>query len=252
MCLTCSILHELGNALERDSQTKICSSGAFSTTQDVLKECMAVFEKIDSEIDKRDQEKGTNGLLRGAQKITLTFQGPDLDLEKSNLERLKYTMLLMLNVLVYAGQLRKYTKSGWGVRIYINRHQGRLEIHARQSAKSNPITSRRKERERHYISSIKSICTYRSHESKRTPSKIYQNSKYRPGAFLSKTASLFSNGSRRAFSSRPKAVQRGRCVPPEPRREPSPQNQEWCPKCALGGSSSFPTHPWAVCNSGSS
>ncbi|KXG52216.1 uncharacterized protein PGRI_085000 [Penicillium griseofulvum] len=105
--LTCSVLHELGKALEQDSDTKICSSGAFSTTQDILKECREVFEKIDSGIEKREQEKGTNRRLRGAQKFTLGFQGPDLDLLKSNLERLKSTMLLMLNVLMYAGQIRK-------------------------------------------------------------------------------------------------------------------------------------------------
>ncbi|OQD96496.1 hypothetical protein PENVUL_c090G08929 [Penicillium vulpinum] len=98
--LTCSVLRELGKALDQDSQTKICSPGAFSTTQDVLKECRAIFEEIDSEIEKHDQEKGTNRLLRGVQNITLGFQGPYLDLLKSNLERLKSTMLLMLNVLM--------------------------------------------------------------------------------------------------------------------------------------------------------
>ncbi|KAJ5371918.1 hypothetical protein N7517_003924 [Penicillium concentricum] len=105
--LTCSVLHELGKALKQDSQTKLCSSGAFSTTEDVLKECREIFEKIDGEIEKRDQEKATNPLLRAAQKITLGFHGPDLDLLKCNLERLKSTMLLMLNVLMYAGQVRR-------------------------------------------------------------------------------------------------------------------------------------------------
>ncbi|KAJ5424712.1 hypothetical protein N7445_010685 [Penicillium cf. griseofulvum] len=105
--LTCSVLHELGKALEQDFDRKLCLSGAFSTTQDVLKECTEIFEKIYNEIEKRDQEKGTERLLRGAQKLTLGIHGPDLSLLKSNLVRSNYIVLLMLNVLMYAEQIRK-------------------------------------------------------------------------------------------------------------------------------------------------
>lgn len=108
--LTCSVLHELASALKQDSETQLCSPTAFETTTEILKECKAVFEKINDEI-KRDQATEKNPILRGAQKLTLAFQGPDLDLLKSNLERLKSTMLLMLNVTMYAGQIRKYVES---------------------------------------------------------------------------------------------------------------------------------------------
>lgn len=64
--LTCSILNELGKTLELDDQARPCSKQAFSTAQDVLKECEAVFQQIDTAIEKYDQDTDTNRLRRGA------------------------------------------------------------------------------------------------------------------------------------------------------------------------------------------
>ncbi|KAJ6157723.1 hypothetical protein N7470_005315 [Penicillium chermesinum] len=105
--LTCSILQELGKALEQDEQTKLCSPRAFDTAQDVLAECKTVFEGIDSAMEKQSQENARNAFLRRARKIGVAFMGPNLDLLKSNLERLKSTILLMLHVIMYARQLRQ-------------------------------------------------------------------------------------------------------------------------------------------------
>ncbi|CAG8903688.1 unnamed protein product [Penicillium egyptiacum] len=105
--LTCSILNELGKTLEQDDQTKLCSKQAFSTAQEVLQQCKSVFEEIDTAIEKHSQENEKGRLVRQARKITIAFLGPDLDVLKSNLERLKSTTLLMLHVIMYAGQLRR-------------------------------------------------------------------------------------------------------------------------------------------------
>ncbi|KAJ5788443.1 hypothetical protein N7457_003433 [Penicillium paradoxum] len=105
--LTCSILKELGKTLGNDEQTKLCSKQAFSTAQDVLKECKSVFEEIESAIDKHSQENEQSRLMRQARKITIALLGSNLDVLKGNLERLKSTTLLMLHVIMYAGQLRK-------------------------------------------------------------------------------------------------------------------------------------------------
>ncbi|KAL4732822.1 hypothetical protein BDV11DRAFT_176312 [Aspergillus similis] len=105
--LTCSILNELGKTLEQDDQARLCSKEAFSTAQDVLQECRAVFQQIETAIEKYNQETETNRLRRGARKITAVFLGPNLDVLKSNLERLRTTTLLMLHVIMYARQLRK-------------------------------------------------------------------------------------------------------------------------------------------------
>ncbi|CAI7632751.1 unnamed protein product [Penicillium pancosmium] len=105
--LTCSILQQLGKVLEKDEKTKICSQQAFHTAQDVLGECKTVFEGINNAMEKQKQEGARGTFLRGARKLTVAFMGPNLDLLKSNLERLKSTMLLMLHVIMYAEQLRR-------------------------------------------------------------------------------------------------------------------------------------------------
>ncbi|KAJ5250128.1 hypothetical protein N7489_000538 [Penicillium chrysogenum] len=105
--LTCSILNELGKTLEQDDQTRLCSKQAFFTAQEVLQECKSVFEEIDTAIEKHSQDNEKNRLMRHARKITIALLGPDLNVLKSNLERLKSTTLLMLHVIMYAGQLRK-------------------------------------------------------------------------------------------------------------------------------------------------
>lgn len=106
--LTCSILSELGKILEHDDQANLCSKEAFYTTQAVLKECNAVFKQIESAIEEYDQGAESNIFRRRTRKITAAFFGPDIEVLKSNLERLKSTILLMLHVIMYAGQLRKY------------------------------------------------------------------------------------------------------------------------------------------------
>jgi hypothetical protein len=103
----CSVLRELASALEQYSETKLCSPAAFATTKDVLKKCKVILRRSTMR-SNMIRKKKTNMLLRGSQKLTSAFHGPDLDLLKSNLERLKATMLLMLNVTMYAGQIRSF------------------------------------------------------------------------------------------------------------------------------------------------
>ncbi|CAG7938747.1 unnamed protein product [Penicillium nalgiovense] len=105
--LTCSILNELAKALEQDDQAKLCSKQAFCIAQEVLQECKAVFQQIENAIEKHNQDGEKNCFTRGARKVTVALLGPNLDVLKSNLERLKSTTLLMLHVIMYAGELRK-------------------------------------------------------------------------------------------------------------------------------------------------
>ncbi|CAG8007875.1 unnamed protein product [Penicillium nalgiovense] len=105
--LTCSILKELAKALEQDDQAKLCSKQAFCIAQEVLQECKAVLQQIEDAIEKHNQDGEKNCFTRGARKVTVALLGPNLDVLKSNLERLKSTTLLMLHVIMYAGELRK-------------------------------------------------------------------------------------------------------------------------------------------------
>lgn len=106
--LTCSILSQLGKALEQDKETKLCSQQAFLTAQEVLGECEKIIKQVEETIEKKDPSSGRNKWERGTRKLTIVLLGPDLDILKSHLDRLKSTMLLMLNVIMYAREINRY------------------------------------------------------------------------------------------------------------------------------------------------
>ncbi|KAJ5799251.1 uncharacterized protein N7518_001319 [Penicillium psychrosexuale] len=105
--LTCSILHQLGKILEQDSLTKLCSQQAFLTAQEVLEECEKIFNQIDEAIQKKDPGSGKNKWERGTRRLTIVILGPDLDVLNSHLDKSKSTMLLMLNVIMYAREINR-------------------------------------------------------------------------------------------------------------------------------------------------
>ncbi|KAK6811721.1 hypothetical protein RU639_012575 [Aspergillus parasiticus] len=106
VALTCNVLRQLGDSLQQDEDAKLYSMEAFATAQQVLGECRKVFQRIGDAVDYPDQ-KATKGLLqRAARKVGFLCIEEDLEVLRVNLERLKSTMLLMLNVIMYAGQLR--------------------------------------------------------------------------------------------------------------------------------------------------
>ncbi|KAJ5988858.1 hypothetical protein N7481_004068 [Penicillium waksmanii] len=98
---------ELGATLRQDAQAKVCSEKAFKTAQEVLDECNIIFNRIDEAIEKENARSGKGRFQLRAQKLTIAFLGSDIDLLKSNLERLKSTMRLIPNVIMLAGQLRR-------------------------------------------------------------------------------------------------------------------------------------------------
>lgn len=107
VALTCNVLRQLGDSLQQDEDAKLYSMEAFATAQQVLGECRKVFQRISDAVDYPDQ-KATKGLLqKAARKVGFLCIEEDLEVLRVNLERLKSTMLLMLNVIMYAGQLRR-------------------------------------------------------------------------------------------------------------------------------------------------
>jgi hypothetical protein len=103
--LTCAILHELAETLQMDEQSKVCSDQAFRTTEKMLAECKDVFQRIEIIAEKETSKIGSNRL---SQKISVAMMKHDLEMFQTHLERLKSTMLLMLNVIMYAGQIRRF------------------------------------------------------------------------------------------------------------------------------------------------
>jgi hypothetical protein len=105
--LTCNVMRQLGESLREDNDARLCSAEAFETAQEVLNECQGVFKNIDKAIapDSR-APRSSSLLLRMTQRVAEAQRGSQLAVLGSNLERLKSTMLLMLNVIMYAAQVR--------------------------------------------------------------------------------------------------------------------------------------------------
>ena len=107
---TSSILRELGQSLERDHSRRRYSENAYETTHAIVKDCQAVFEEIEEMLTNRMERMGLDGTLSRpaaiAQEKTLwPFLEPGIKRLWTNLDKLKSTLLLMLNVLIYARQV---------------------------------------------------------------------------------------------------------------------------------------------------
>ena len=97
--LTSAVLNELGDSLRDDSQKSIISDNAIRTAGDIVRECSTIFSDINIALEK-GAGKGTGKFSLG--KLKWPFLQPKMDLLRSNLERLKSTLILMLHVLAYA------------------------------------------------------------------------------------------------------------------------------------------------------
>lgn len=106
VALTSSVLRHLGDSLEHDRQGELYSPGALNTANEVLEECRSVFQEIGSAVEDPGKDSGKGIFRRAAKRVGFVVMEPQLDALRSNLDRLKSTMLLMLNVIMYAGQVR--------------------------------------------------------------------------------------------------------------------------------------------------
>lgn len=105
--LTCCILKELSKTLEQDD--KLCSEQALSTARDVFDKCNSIFEQIENAIDEQNHGSEKNCLIRTPKKSSYVSYSTCADLEmlKVNLEKLKSTTLLILNIIIYGRQIRQ-------------------------------------------------------------------------------------------------------------------------------------------------
>ena len=115
--LTSAVLEELGSNLKHDEQARLYSGAALNTAQTVVKDCEAVFKQIDDALSKsmenlvgagKGKGKGKGGkiVLSAVERLKWPFLQPKMELLRSNLERLKSTLVLMLNVLMYARKVQ--------------------------------------------------------------------------------------------------------------------------------------------------
>ena len=114
--LTSGILKELGQILEKDRKSRTISENALQTADGVVKECVEVFQEINSILVKKLPSLGAErkGEKRGErpnraiimlEKLEWEYLQPKLQLLRSNLDRLRSTLLLILNVTTYAKQV---------------------------------------------------------------------------------------------------------------------------------------------------
>lgn len=109
VALTCNVLRQLGESLGQDDLACLYSPDAFETAQDVLRECEEVFQDLESAIEQHYPDPVSQSRIdKVARKFKFLLNESHLDTVAGNLERLKSTMLLMLNVVIYAGQIRRY------------------------------------------------------------------------------------------------------------------------------------------------
>ncbi|KAJ5911571.1 uncharacterized protein N7473_000874 [Penicillium subrubescens] len=107
VALTCNVLRQLGESLGQDDLASLYSPDAFETAQDVLKECEQVFQDLESAIEQHYPDPNSQSRIdKMARKLKFLINESQLETVAGNLERLKSTMLLMLNVVIYAGQIR--------------------------------------------------------------------------------------------------------------------------------------------------
>ena len=109
--LTCNVLRELGKTLEQDKNSKLYNDNAVTTAETVVAECKRVFSELDQTLDGRlgnpDLAAKSSQFQDLKGRLKFPFVEPQIELLKCNLEKLKTTLLLMLNVIIYAGQVRR-------------------------------------------------------------------------------------------------------------------------------------------------
>ena len=102
---TGAALQQLGNELAKDEHLRLCSQEAILTAQRLVDDCNKVFLELDNALDGRISN---NTLIQGwRQRLKYPFLEPQIELLRSNLERLKSSLVVMLNVLIFAGQLKR-------------------------------------------------------------------------------------------------------------------------------------------------
>ena len=107
---TSAILRELARCLEKDREAQLCSESTFHTTSATVTECSNVFEELDLALMDKMMRMGLDeksGQPNSAifERSVWPFLQPKFNLLWNNLNKLKSTLHLTLNVLIYARQV---------------------------------------------------------------------------------------------------------------------------------------------------
>ncbi|KAF1989214.1 hypothetical protein K402DRAFT_372870 [Aulographum hederae CBS 113979] len=109
--LTSSVLKELGDALKKDDEARLFSEQAVLAAEKTVSECLKIFSELDEALkgamgrlglDEKGGKVKVGKTGKMFEKLKWPFLQPKMELLRSNLERLKASLSLMLNVLIYA------------------------------------------------------------------------------------------------------------------------------------------------------
>jgi hypothetical protein len=95
--LTSFVIEELGDIFKQDETSKLMSENAVKTANETMKECSSVFAEIDATLKK--SKKNTLG------RLMLPFRDSKIELLRTHIDKLKSTLLLLMQVLSHAHQI---------------------------------------------------------------------------------------------------------------------------------------------------
>lgn len=110
--LTSSVLKEVGEVLKKDQSFGTYSATAIQTAAAIVTECSEVFQAMEKvllekvpNINANRKEKGLRTTMT-LERFKWSYWQPKLQLLRGNLDRLRSTLLVMLNVITYQRLLR--------------------------------------------------------------------------------------------------------------------------------------------------
>lgn len=115
--LTATVLRELSKVIK--SNENHVSPRAVEATEKTIKECFDVFEELSKALEKSvgdvssSKDRSEKKKITKIERIKWSFFQPRMDLLRSNLDRLKSSLTLMLQVLAYAQSIKKYARLGF-------------------------------------------------------------------------------------------------------------------------------------------
>lgn len=109
IAVTGAVLQELGSELEKDGQLGFCSKKAVETAEKLITDCHTIFKELNEALEgvKKDSN-GRNIILGWQGRVKWPFLEANIEQLRLNLERLKSSLLVMLNVFILAGQMAEY------------------------------------------------------------------------------------------------------------------------------------------------
>lgn len=100
---TGAVLQQLGNELTKNVSTRLCSNEAITTARGLVMDCQQIFKDIEKATESKDHKKKASWL----QRTKFPYLEMHIESLRCNLERLKISLMLMLNTLIFVEQMKK-------------------------------------------------------------------------------------------------------------------------------------------------